>query len=215
MNQNYLFVITSVINFKDKPLPYSKTRSVFTAEERIKQTLGTIKSIRNKVPKAKIILLELGDNSPQFVKLQNITDEFVFLGKNPLVKLAVNSAYRGLGEAVGLIFGYRFIKKYSNYYTFKISGRYTLNNNFTQSRWVGRKKISAKLYNKSISTRLYGFDYFFLDKWFVGLILSVPALLFGKMIEAAMYSKFKKSLNRIDRIGVSGKISIDGSEINE
>ena len=45
-----LILITSVICITNKPLSYTKTRSVFTHEERFEQTLKTIQTIRDKIP---------------------------------------------------------------------------------------------------------------------------------------------------------------------
>jgi len=211
----YLFLITSVINFKKKPLPYSQTRSIYTPAKRIDQTLKTVKSIREKAPQAKIVLLELGTFSNQLSKLKREVDNFVWLGTNPLVRLAVDSKHRGLGEAIGLIFSYPLLKKKRYDYILKISGRYTLNENFSLSKWKNKNKLSSKVYDGSISTRLYGFSYSFLERWFIGLILSIPVLLAGKSIETIMFSRFKQNLKKLNCIGLSGKIAIEGSEIKE
>lgn len=214
--QEYLFVITSAINLRKKRLSYSEIRSVYTTQERITHTLRTIESIRKKIPNARIVLLELGKHPDELAKLKDKVDEFVFLGNNPFVRLAVDGEHKGLGEAVGLIFGCKYIRKYDDYYLFKVSGRYFLDENFKLSEWnENGKKISAKVYDRSISTRLYGFPYSYLNRWFFGLISSIPKLLLGKSIESVMYSKFKDSLQAIPQIGVSGKVAIDGSGIKE
>jgi ubiquinone/menaquinone biosynthesis C-methylase UbiE len=215
INNTPLFIITSVINFIKSELPYSKTRSVFTPTERIIHTLETIKSIRKKVPEAKIMLLEFGKNSAGLSKLEKNVDEYIYLGNNPFVKIAVNGPHRGFGETLGLIFGYRYIKKSQNSYYYKISGRYLLNKNFDQSKWANRNKLSAKLYGEAISTRLYAFPRIFLARWFRGLLRSLPKLASGKMLEAVMYSEFKQSFYEMKEIGVSGKVAIDGSKIRE
>tara|TARA_B110000208_G_C11756952_1_gene425495 strand:+ start:1233 stop:1397 length:165 start_codon:yes stop_codon:yes gene_type:complete len=50
-----LILITSIINTPNKPLSYSKIRSVFTRKERFEQTKKTIQSIKEKIPEYKII----------------------------------------------------------------------------------------------------------------------------------------------------------------
>ena len=80
-----IVLITSVINPPNKPLSYSSSRSIYSAEERFIQTQKTIASIREKIPNNKIFILEcssltpsqkeyLTDNSEYFINLycQNI-----------------------------------------------------------------------------------------------------------------------------------------------
>lgn len=55
---NNIFLITSVINTPHKPLSYSKIMSVFTREERCNDTKETIKSIKEKIPNCKIMIVE-------------------------------------------------------------------------------------------------------------------------------------------------------------
>ena len=51
-NVKHLFMITSLVNVNPGYV------SVFTTEQRYLQTSNTIQSIRNKVPNAKIVVLE-------------------------------------------------------------------------------------------------------------------------------------------------------------
>lgn len=55
-----LFIITSVISIVDRKLNYSKTRSIYSQEERIQQTKHTVASIRKVSPGATIWLVEGG-----------------------------------------------------------------------------------------------------------------------------------------------------------
>ena len=71
----YIFLITSTIRFSENPLSYSHSRSVFSAEERLEQTLHSIKSIRTNIPDAIIILLENSNLFPKshvFSKIKQI-----------------------------------------------------------------------------------------------------------------------------------------------
>jgi hypothetical protein len=52
-----LIIITSVINISRNPLDYTKTRSVFSTQERYIQTILTIKSL-NKMTNRKILFIE-------------------------------------------------------------------------------------------------------------------------------------------------------------
>ena len=55
---NNLVLITSIINTPQNPLSYSNIRSVFTREERFNDTKETIKSIKEKIPYCKIMIVE-------------------------------------------------------------------------------------------------------------------------------------------------------------
>ena len=56
-----LVLITSVINTPNVPLSYSNVRSVFTREERFKQTKKTIESIKEKIPDCRLMIVECTD----------------------------------------------------------------------------------------------------------------------------------------------------------
>ena len=53
-----LVLITSIIATPNIPLSYTPTRSVFTHNERFEQTKYTIQSIKEKIPNAKIFIVE-------------------------------------------------------------------------------------------------------------------------------------------------------------
>ena len=53
-----LILETSIINTPDIPLSYSNIRSYYTNEERFQQTVNTIKTIKDKIPNAKIMIVE-------------------------------------------------------------------------------------------------------------------------------------------------------------
>jgi hypothetical protein len=58
---NNLVLITSIIKPPNTPLSYISVRSVFTIEERFEQTKHTIQSIREKIPGAKIFIVECSE----------------------------------------------------------------------------------------------------------------------------------------------------------
>jgi hypothetical protein len=68
------FVVTSTIYPSDIPLTYSQVRSKFDPEERLRQTIYTINSIKSQIPNARIYLL---DSSPD---TQKISDAFKYFG---------------------------------------------------------------------------------------------------------------------------------------
>jgi len=53
-----LVLVTSAINTSTNPLSYTNTRSAFTHEERFKQSLITIESIKQYIPNPYIVFIE-------------------------------------------------------------------------------------------------------------------------------------------------------------
>lgn len=215
IDKKICIIITSVIYFKKNKLSYSESRSVFTPEKRLEQTKKTILSIREKLPQAKIYLGEQGlkDVSSE---IKDLVDYYEYIGDFFFIRKATDGPFKGLGEALGLIYTYK--KLYKNYdYYFKLSGRYALNENFNLNKFISEKPFSAKIYNKkSISTRLYFFRKEYLYQWLLKHIMCIPFLLFNRSIERLLYIFIKtKNINSIDILGVKGSIGPDGKLIEE
>jgi len=207
--------MTSVIYFKDKPLSYSSSRSIYSPETRAEQTLKTIQSIREKMPGAKIFLFELGLKEDLPHNLKNSVDLYVFLGNKKIVRWAVDGSKKGFGEAVGLIYGAKYIKNQADYY-FKISGRYYLNDDFEINDFLDSNFAFLK-YDRSISTRLYGFSQSVFNVWYRALWLSLLFLYFTIMSIEFVLPKFikQKYVKSLNRLGISGFIAPGGEYIKE
>lgn len=214
LNQKIVFLITSTVKVPKKPLSYSSRRSFYSTEERAKQTLHTITSIKTKCPGAFIILLENGKNNKYLSKLANQVNEYVYLGDSWLNILARNSKWKGLGEAMMLITAKKFFKNKGQFF-FKLSGRYYLNKNFNFRDWDFNK--FNFLYKDGVySTRLYGFPSRYLNYWHYSLLKSIPHLILGRSIENALRKVIDKSrINYMNNLGVEGKIGTDWNYIIE
>lgn len=209
------FIITSVIHYAEKKLSYSNTRSIFSPEERALQTIKTIRSIKKYIPKAKIILVELGIKPTLPRSLDQLVDKYIYLGNNFLVRKACDGKYKGLGEAVGLLVAHKYFNQNNGFY-FKISGRYYLNNDFVLHKWGNLNQITLLQKRNIMSTRLYGFPSEELESWKKALYFSIPYLLTGKSIEYALF-KFlsKKNIHNLDILGVQGDCAPSGELIKE
>lgn len=208
------FIITSVIYFSQKRLSKSTPRSIFTPEERTIQTLKTVKSIREKVPGAFIILLEMGRNKNIAEELIRIVDKYVFIGNKLLVNWAVNGRFRGLGEAIGLISAKKDLNTGADFF-FKMSGRYFLNDHFEPEIWK-RNAFFARRYENGISTRLYGFSKEFFAGWQQALRRSLVQLYRGRSIEDVFPVKFgQEKILEIKKLGVAGYVAPDGIYLEE
>lgn len=209
-----MFVVNSCINVSYKPLSYSNSRSLFSAEERAKQTGKTIESIREKVPGAEIILVESGTSCDLPFNVNELADRYIYAGDNFFVRICADSPFKGLGEAVSLISIIGLIDKSS--YVFKLSGRYFLNDNFLLNQWISDDKITFKFQNKDyISTVLYSVPYSKLGWWLFALFSCIPLLLLNRSIEYCLFRFIPKNfIHRIDDMGVSGYVAIDGELFN-
>lgn len=66
---NSVFVVGSSIQTRNIPLTYSKVRTVFSPEERFRQTIFTINSIRNSFPQSKIYIVDSSEDYKQYQSL--------------------------------------------------------------------------------------------------------------------------------------------------
>jgi len=129
-----LFIITSTIEPSDIGLTYSKVRSIFSPDERFRQTVGTITSIHNAHPDAKIVLLDSSNDTNgllnhlrfmpnlNVVSLKNINSE--------IAEIVNTNRNKSLCECLMTNTYLKQYKKYVNEFDFiiKVSGRYNLFN---------------------------------------------------------------------------------------
>jgi hypothetical protein len=152
-------IVTSVIQTTTYPLSYSKVRSIYSAEERFRQTLQTIESIRTYIPDADILLVECSPTSTYTQAISDKVDYFLNLEFNEIVN---NGLAKGKGEVTLLLHALENLpKKYKNIY--KITGRYVLQPTFNISAWnlpgaVVACKTNIYGMSNSIHTFFYKID---------------------------------------------------------
>jgi hypothetical protein len=130
-----------------------------------------------------------------------------------VVRQAVDSPYKGLGEAIGLRIADRYIQSNRADYYFKLSGRYRLNGRFQLKDWP-REGISARTKKGWMSTRLYGFSKNRYRIWRTALKKSMPALKRGIAIESVL-PRYVGNIRRMNNIGVSGTIAPWNKKVSE
>ena len=208
--KNVVF-ITSVIKCTDKPLSYSVVRSVFTTEERFMQTVQTIHSIRKHMPYADIALFELGLDYTKNHEIKKLVDTYIDLSKDKLVRLFVDSKYKGLGEAYSILKGIRMLGVYSHY--IKISGRYILTKDISESSLS--EGFGFVIQHKNYSTRLYTVSSSFLNKFIWILKISLLGTVV-RSIEKIFYVCIpRKWVHEMKDIGLTGHIAVDRNVIIE
>jgi hypothetical protein len=211
-----IFIITSVINTGNHKWSYTKTRSLYSPEERFEQTLKTIESIRNIKDDSLILHVEGSNISSDFENiLKEKTDIYINCFNNEEAKKAcLQTEKKGYGEAILIYIALDHIVKNNIEFDrlFKISGRYTLNYLFDKSNYSHTEYTfkNSTDNNCSFSTVLYSIpqnllqDYLYILKQciniyqynVVGLETLLPPMCNPKKI--------------IQNIGASGHCAIDG-----
>ena len=159
-----LVLITSVINTPNKPLSYSKVRSVFTREERYEQTKKTIQSIKEKIPDCKLMIVECTDFTEEEKDyFEKECDHVLNLWERKELHPKIFGIGKALGEGTMTIKALEYIieNKFNYDNLFKICGRYWLNNDFDYNIYNNNnlvfKKIAGNINN--IFTSFYKISY--------------------------------------------------------
>ena len=223
---NNIIFITSIINCCNKPLSYYHIRSVFDVKTRFLQTLKTIESIRLKIPNSIIFLFECSDlniilEEEEHTIETNIkekVDYYYNFYENDIIRDAVNSSLKGLGEANLLIAGLdkmqEIIEKNNiDYeYLFKISGRYYLNHDFKISDFENSNNNFIQWDNSlcSYSTIFYKIYYYDVSLYKKALLDMMDDLKKENSIECCIYKYFKKRIQVMQKMNVSGLLATEG-----
>jgi hypothetical protein len=224
-----IFLITSIINIPNIPLSYTKIRSIYSCEERFKQTQQTIKSIRKSIKGIKIFLIECSElSNEQTLYLKTHTDFFinVFNKEDNVLLNMVYSPSKSLGEGTMTIIALNFLLsnkiEYDN--IFKISGRYWLNDTFNLSDYdnnkiVVRNNSKPYEYYTQLYTILYKLDKETVSLWLHHLRNSynffIECVAFEKIFADFIKSQPTDKVVYITNLGVSGNIAVDGCFIND
>ena len=221
INEEKLFLITSVVNITKNPFSYTNVRSVFSREERFEHTKYTIESIKNKVENVKIMVVEcsyLNEQETEYFK-QNV-DFFInlycFENKNIISNVESISKSLGEGQLTICALEYLFNNNIVFDKLFKISGRYYLNDNFNYDLF-NNSFLNASYSGGVFSTCLYKLTYLASQDWYNFLLNSTPDFL-----NCVGYENiFSKFLNKVvaenkyivldtKPLGVSGLCAVDG-----
>ena len=204
-----LIIITSVINISRNPLDYTKTRSVFSTQERYIQTILTIKSL-NKMTNRKILFIEGSEIDKEYENtIRSNVDFFIQIKNDHRLKPIIDGLSKGSAEASLTIEALKCIniEEYDN--VFKISGRYRLNDSYRES--IFEEKLSIfKLSGGSYCTTLYKINKKDYDLYIKTLDKAFES---GKMYEIVFFDAFFKIAKEVDNLGVSGEVSVDGNHI--
>jgi hypothetical protein len=191
-----IFGICSAINGNNK--------GVYSAEERLQQTLKTIQSIRDVVEDSYIVLCDNSNIDSDYKDvLMSSVDLFINVKSNDINK-SYNESFQVLKilESINIEYDYFF----------KISGRYYLLPNFDINQYIN-DKINFREFNFDgrlcYSTVLYSFN-----KKNEDLIISTHNKFTQEKkysdIETGLYFLLNKYVNKLNYLGVAGNIAPSG-----
>jgi hypothetical protein len=212
-----LVLITSVICIENKPLSYTNVRSIYSHQERFEQTKKTIQTIREKIPNAKIFVVECSNLNQDISNylIQN-SDYFLNLYKYEKIRNNTTSISKSLGEGTMTICAINYIKNNNIEYDifFKITGRYWLSENFVYNNFINND-IQIHYINNDVNnvcTSLYKLHKINIDEFIVFLNRNLQLMYqcIGYEVLFAMFLKEVKSNNiiHLNKIGVNGYISV-------
>lgn len=220
-----LVIITSIIEIPNKPLSYSKTRSVFTIEERFNQTKETIRTIKEKIPDVSILIIECSEFRDNNYReyLEENSHYLINLWERYELHELIFGKSKALGEGILTIETIKYIIKnkleYDNYY--KISGRYYINDKFNYKDFIEDLSVFTKpsKHNDIVDTTLYkirGKDLIKLHDYLISKIKEMSECIqYEILIYNYMRGLGDNNYKLIEDYNcISGLISVDGSKLN-
>lgn len=206
-----IFLITSIIYTSSNPLFGNTIRSIFTGEERLVQTIETLKTVREKVPDAYIIFAEGSSLNPEDIsKLYQYIDLIILFSESETAKYHCNSSEnKSIGEVYLLSTIISRIEKFPFNYLIKLSGRYYLNDNFNLNNLL-KKSISGQVIDdECVLTVCYSVHKDTINDFKENLFTFIRTDCQINDIEHHIYSSGIK-IHHIETIGVSGKPAWSG-----
>tara|TARA_B100000073_G_C23671999_1_gene549019 strand:- start:462 stop:1133 length:672 start_codon:yes stop_codon:yes gene_type:complete len=214
-------IVTSVINTPNKPLSYSKTRSVFTRKERFEQTKLTFESVKKNIPNCKILLIECSEfTDEENIYFQEQCDYILNLWENKSLHNNIFGLSKSLGEGTMTIkaLEYIFKEKIEFDCMYKICGRYWLNDDFKYEEYNNTKDVFKQIDNNinNIFTSFYKVTnktaqilLLFLKKNELLMHNNIGyEVLFGRLLKLLNYNNVKF----ITYIGYEGNVTVCGSK---
>ncbi len=211
--------------------------SVYSEEERFKQTIETLDSIDKYCPNNQVFIFDSSPERPNIEYLQELNDRgaiIFYTGDEPDVKKFSQLGQRSIAECITFIYFLSWFKKqdFKSKRIYKLSGRYRLNDNFivdderfkdafvfstALESWMPKHNQDAANVDKLFRLRLWHMDYNLLESFY----LQLPKILqdcstYGIDVEHSYYKNLHtyKTIE-LDKIGVCGNIAPSGEYIDE
>lgn len=212
-----VFLITSVVHTGSQAWSYTHTRSVFSPEERLAQTLQTIASIRALGDKSIILVSECSnlDASMEQV-LKGAADLYVNCYDDVAIRNAcIQSDKKGYGELLQTRKALQMLqdRRVPFQRFFKLSGRYWLTRDFHKARFsTTTYSFNAMLPNSTCHpTVLYSVPYSLSDH-FKGVLDQCEAVYKqGPIGLETLLPPLCHPKTLLEGVGVAGYVAVDGT----
>lgn len=217
LNENsVIFLIPSVIYIAWK----NPQRSIFSAQERLNQTLEQIQSIRAQVAEAKIILLEMSEPTLSDLQLlsENADRVCLFTKDEQAQGYAHHHWNKNLGELYVLSYVISKLKLHPVFsHVVKFGGRYKLMSNFQCERITQSKPVFRSIppnhncYNQPIiEPVLYSIPKGYLSVYSEALsTIQIRLKTEASDVERMMYAYLPEKIE-VDQIGICGYGAVSG-----
>lgn len=222
---NNITLITSIIDVPvDKELTYSLKRSVFSKNERFMQLKKTIESVKKKMPKNKIFLVEcsmLNEDEKEYIK--NNTDYFLNIIDNKKTLLGdITSKSKAMCEGTMTICALEYLDEMKIDFNnlFKISGRYWLNDSYKYELYDNNKNIIHKINGEytNFFTCFYKLNKDTTYKWLEYLKYCKNNDIFNGLLGFenifATFMNIHGDFECVNWVGINGYVSVCGTYID-
>ena len=206
-------MVLSTIAPVSAALNYGGTRSIYSADERLAQTVKTVESVRKYLPDADILVCDNSEKLPEKTE-QSLIKAGATYFNNEHTNLA-NSPHKAIGEAQCSTAAYKFLatKGLLNTYTLflKLSGRYCLNDEFQLenfSNFPDNKTTFTFLHPipDAVSTVLYSFKGESLQEW-KSMVDAITKSGSTAGYERLIFSATQGKSKYINRLGAEGRVT--------
>lgn len=208
-----LILISSVIHINSE----FHSRSAYDSEERFKQTVKQLKSIKSKIPNAQIFLLECSELSFQEMsEFSKLADKVILFCRDDTISYqAHKNTNKNNTEMYLLLKIIEIMKNHNEYPTHiaKMSGRYCVNDNFDEKLFFSDKstfRVIPKTWANmsAIESIFYSVPKEYIEK-FTTIIQETIYLIdnYGIDVEHGIYQKMFYNdfpINPIKILGVNG-----------
>lgn len=211
--------------------------SVYTEEERFKQTIETLDSIDKYCPNNQVFIFDSSPERPNVEYFQELSDRgavIFYTGDESDVKKFSQLGQRSIAECITFIYFLSWFKQqnFKSKRIYKLSGRYRLNDNFVVDderfkdsfvfstaldSWMPKDRQEFAGVDKLFRLRLWHMDYSLLDTFQLTLSkILQDCSTYGIDVEHSYYKNLHtyKTIE-LDKIGVCGNIAPSGDYIDE
>lgn len=178
--------------------------SAYTVKERKQQTHLTLKSIRERAPGSTIIFVE---GSDALLDEKFDYDILVRPTQDPAAKDLIYKNQKSIGECVMMIYTGKHVMLKDYDLVFKISGRYTLTEDFSLDNFSRTKLSFYDHIQWGYETTLYSFPGFLKDVWIDALKNSAAFMAHNNIdsIERSLRSILNvKHVHGLEKLGIEG-----------